>query len=257
MSEPTVLRTRQGSTAILTLDDPQHRNVLSAPMVAAIGAAYDDLERDADVTGVVLTGAGSAFCAGAELSTLERAAAGDMGPVESVYDGFLRVLRSPLVTIAAVNGPAVGAGFNLALACDVRIAAHGALFDTRFTALDLHPGGGHTWLLQRAVGAQNAALVCLFGQVWDAERARAGGLVASVHDAAELLPAAVALAGRLAGHDPALVRRITASLRLAASGSVGHDEMLRVETEAQEWSLRQPSFLRSLAAIRRRITQPR
>ena len=99
---------------------------------------------------VVLTGAGKAFCAGAELSVLRAAADGDFDSVRPVYEGFLRVLRSPLPTIAAVNGPAVGAGFNLALACDVRLAGRHAIFDTRFTQLRLHPGGGHTWLLARA-----------------------------------------------------------------------------------------------------------
>ena len=81
----------------------------------------------------------------------------------SIYDGFLRVLRSPLPTIAAVNGPAVGAGLNLALACDVRLAAESARFDTRFLRIGLHPGGGHVWMLERAVGPQAAAAMVLFG----------------------------------------------------------------------------------------------
>ena len=75
----------------------------------------------------------------------------------TIYEGFLRVLRSPLPTVAAVNGPAVGAGFNLALACDVRLAGTSARFDARFLRIGLHPGGGHTWMLDRAVGPQAAA----------------------------------------------------------------------------------------------------
>ena len=77
---------------------------------------------------------------------------GERRTVTSIYEGFLRVLRSPLPTVAAVNGPAVGAGMNLALACDVRIAGASARFDTRFLQIGLHPGGGHTWMLERAVG---------------------------------------------------------------------------------------------------------
>ena len=84
-------------------------------------------------------------------------------PSPSIYEGFLRVLRSPLPTIAAVNGPAVGAGMNLALACDVRLAGASARFDTRFVKIGLHPGGGHVWMLERAVGPQAAAAMVLFG----------------------------------------------------------------------------------------------
>lgn len=144
------------SVAVLTLTDPKRRNVLSPEMVAGIGDAFDRAESDPSVRCVVLTGAGNGFCAGAELDTLFRAAEGDFGPVTRVYDGFLRVLRSPLLTVAAVNGPAVGAGMNLALACDLRIAGPTAFFDTRFAQLRLHPGGGHMWLLQRAVGGISA-----------------------------------------------------------------------------------------------------
>src|SRR5205823_197881 len=97
--------------------------------------------------------------------------------LRSVYEGFLRVARSPLPTVAAVNGAAVGAGMNLALCCDVRIAGRSARFDTRFLKLGLHPGGGHTWMLQRAIGPQGAAAMVLFGDVLNGEAAEKCGLV--------------------------------------------------------------------------------
>ncbi|MFJ6983047.1 MULTISPECIES: enoyl-CoA hydratase-related protein [unclassified Streptomyces] len=254
--EPTepVRVERHGRTAVVTLDAPERRNVLSAAAVDAIGAAYDALEADPEIACVVLTGAGSAFCAGAELSVLEAAADGDFAPVRQVYDGFLRVLRSPLVTIAAVNGPAVGAGFNLALACDVRLAAASAVFDTRFAALGLHPGGGHTWLLTRAVGGQRATLATLFGETWDAHAAREHGLVAAVHADDTLLAEAIALGRRLDVHEPAYVRRLTTGLRLAA-GPVGHAEVLAYEERAQAWSLTRPAFLGRLRELRERIAR--
>ena len=84
------------------------------------------------------------------------------------------MLRSPLPTVAAVNGPAVGAGMNLALACDVRIAGASARFDTRFLRIGLHPGGGHAWMLDRAVGPQAAAAMVLFGARLDGARAAGG-----------------------------------------------------------------------------------
>ena len=180
MPESLVAVSVVGSVGIVELADPDRRNILTAAMVRGIADAFNQLEASDDVTCVVVTGRGRAFCAGAERSTLERAAKGGFASVMEVYDGFLRVLHSPLPTIAAVNGPAVGAGFNLVLACDVRLASTAARFDTRFSTLRLHPGGGHTWLLEKAVGHQQATLATLFGQVWDADRALATGLVASV-----------------------------------------------------------------------------
>ena len=256
MAQSEVLIERHGGTAVVTLNAPERRNVLSSSMVAAIASTFDSLEQDASVRCVVLTGAGPSFCAGAELSTLERAAAGDFRPVRAVYDGFLRVLESPIPTIAAVNGPAVGAGFNLALACDLRMASESARFDTRFAALHLHPGGGHTWLLTRAVGAQHAAMACLFSEVWDAETALARGLVAAVYYGHELLPAAIALASRLDPLDQEFVRKLTATLRLAASGA-SHAEVMAMETSAQRWSVREPSFLAGLAEITSRVGRGR
>jgi enoyl-CoA hydratase len=255
MSEPLVLVSRHDVVSVITLNSPSRRNVLSADMVAALAEAYDSAEAE-DVRCVVLTGAGQAFCAGADLSTLEAAAAGEFAPVRAVYDGFLRVMASPLPTIGAVNGPAVGAGFNLALACDVRLASPAACFDSRFAALRLHPGGGHTWLLSRAVGAQQAMMACLFGEVFGADSAREQGLVAAVHPAGELVPAAVELGSRLAGQSPEFVRRLTDTLR-RASGGLSHQEVLAEETAAQRWSLGQPEFLAGLSEVRSRVLRGR
>lgn len=249
----SVLVSRHGATAVVTLDQAAKRNVLSAMLVRAIGSAFDELEADETVHAVVLTGAGPAFCAGAELSTLRAAANGEFESVREVYDGFLRVLRSPLPTIAAVNGPAVGAGFNLALACDIRMASQKALFDTRFASLRLHPGGGHTWLLARIVGHQQAMLASLFGEIWCAERAQEVGLVASVHQPESLLEAAIALARRLDDQEPAFVRRLTESLRRTPNGT--HADALAHETAAQEWSTTRPAFLEGLAAIEARVAR--
>lgn len=256
MTEPELSVSRAGGVAVVTLQAPRRRNLLSAGMVRALADAFDELEDDPSVLSVVLTGAGSAFCAGADLSTLEDAALGRFEPVREVYEGFLRVLRSPLPTIAAVNGPAVGAGFNLALACDVRLAAEAAVFDTRFARLHLHPGGGHTWLLVQAVGRQQATLACLFGQVWDARQAQERGLVAEVHPGGGLLDAAVALGRRLDGQDGALVRRLTATIRESASAAE-HEQALAAETEAQLWSSRQPAFLAGVRELRAALDRRR
>ena len=184
--------------AVVTLVDVERRNAMSAPMVEEIVATFDTLESDGETAAVVITGEPPAFCSGADVSKLAALAEAETDAerraITSIYEGFLRVLRSPLPTIAAVNGAAVGAGMNLALACDVRLAAASARFDTRFVKIGLHPGGGHIWMLERAIGPQAAAAMVLFGVPVDGARAAEIGLAWSCHPDDELLDAARTLA---------------------------------------------------------------
>lgn len=242
-----------GNVAVVTLDDPDHRNPLNDAMVAAIGAAFDEAESRPEINCAVITGRGRAFCAGAELRVLEDSVNGDFSSVDTVYEGFLRVLGSPLPTIAAVNGPAVGAGMNLALACDIRIAGDRGRFDTRFTDLRLHPGGGHTWLLARAVGEQRAIAAVLFGQQWDATSAQTDGLVLQVVPGDELVAHAVSFAQRIATVDRPLVERLIGTLRSAREIPT-HTEALALETEAQRWSVGEPDFSKTVRALRESIS---
>jgi enoyl-CoA hydratase len=243
---------RDGAVAVLTLDDPRRRNALSAAMITEIAAALDDLESDPEIQAVVITGAGSAFCAGAELATLERAAEGDFDLVRKVYGGFLRVLQSPLLIIGAINGPAVGAGFNLALACDVRIAGDSARFVPRFAELRIFPGGGHTWMLSRAVGHQQAVMALLLGQTWNAADAVRVGLAAEAVPTGEVVDRARALASGLNDLEPEYTRRLIETLR-AVPDLAGHSEALELEAGHQEWSTRRAPFLDGLAKIKSSI----
>lgn len=245
-----------GSVGVVRLARSERRNVLDETMVRDLARAFERAENAPEVTAIVLTGAGPVFCAGASLDTLLASADGGFAEVEEVYEGFLRVLRSPLPTIAAVNGPAVGAGLNLALACDVRIASSTARFESRFAALRLHPGGGHTWLLEKAVGRQTATLMAMFGEVLDAEQALGHGLVASVHEPEALVDAAVEIGRRLEGLDGDYVRLVARSLR-EAEQTLEHRAMLEVETERQRWSTLQPDFRRGVRAIQDRISSRR
>ena len=245
---------RNGPVAVLTLDDPDRRNVLSAAMVSEIALAMDDLEADPAIRALVVTGAGTTFCAGAELATLEQAADGDFGLIRGVYGGFLRILNSPLVTIGAINGAAVGAGFNLALACDVRVAAETARFVCRFAELRIFPGGGHGWLLSRAVGHQQAALALLLGQTWNADQAYRVGLVADVVDRAKVVDTATGLGAGLGDMEAEYVRRLVRWLRRAPLVT-DHDGALEAEAVQQEWSTRRPAFLRGLADIKASVGQ--
>jgi enoyl-CoA hydratase len=172
----------------------------------------------------------------------------------SVYDGFLRVARSTLPTVAAVNGAAVGAGMNLALACDVRLASRSARFDTRFLKLGLHPGGGHTWMLRRSAGPQTAAAMVLFGEVLDGAEAERTGLVWQCVEDDALLPRARELAGAAADLPSKLVRRAKQTLARVGDAT-DHDDAVQIELTAQLWSLQQPEFAERLAAMRERISK--
>jgi enoyl-CoA hydratase len=231
-----------GGVAVVTLDDPERRNALSGPMVDEIVGAFDGLEADESVGAVVVTGAPPAFCAGADLSSLGKA---DRPGLNSIYDGFLRVARSTLPTIAAVNGAAVGAGVNLALVCDVRLAGRSARFDTRFLKLGLHPGGGHTWMMHRLVGPQGAAAMVLFGEVLDGEAAASHGLAWRCVDDDALIDEARAIAGRAAAAPRELMKRAKRTLARMATID-DHDEAVAVELEVQVWSMKQPDFAERL-----------
>ncbi|MGZ4760352.1 MAG: enoyl-CoA hydratase [Acidimicrobiales bacterium] len=235
--------------ATISLDDPDRRNALNAEMVDEIVAAFDAVEADDAVGAVVVTGRGKAFCAGADLSHL---GSSRRDGLLHIYEGFLRVGRSPLPTIAAVNGPAVGAGMNLALVCDVRLASFGARFDTRFLQLGIHPGGGHTWMLQRAVGPAAARAMLLFGEILGGAEAEQAGLVWRCVDDASLLDTAHELAARAAAAPRELTRRTKATLDDVLTID-GHDAAVARELETQLWSMDQPEFAERLAALQAKI----
>lgn len=237
--------------AVVTLDDPDRRNALNATMVGEIVATFDELEADDAVGAVVVTGAPPAFCAGADLGNLGEA---KRQGLLSIYEGFLRVGRSSLPTLAAVNGAAVGAGMNLAMVCDVRMAARRARFDTRFIDLGLHPGGGHTWMLRNTVGPHAAAAMVLFGQVLDGEEAERRGLVWRCVDDDALLDEAVAVAARAASGPKELVTEVKASLRDMAGISV-HADAVERELGPQVWSTDQPWFAERLAALKAKVSK--
>lgn len=239
--------------ATITLNNPGERNTLTQPMVEEIVAAMDAIETDEGVGAVVVTGAPPAFCAGANLGNLGSAE----GPgLRTIYEGFLRVARSPLPTIAAVNGAAVGAGMNMALGCDVRVAARRARFDTRFLQIGIHPGGGHTWMLRRIVGPQAAAAMVLFGEVLDGEQAERIGLAYRCVDDDALAATAHHLASKAAEVPRELAVVVKQTLQDMA-GVPSHDEAVDREIEPQVWSTRQPWFRERLAALQAKISSKR
>ncbi len=235
---------RREAVTVLTLDDPDRRNALTAELVDEIIAAVGEAEADPGVGALVVTGAPPAFCSGADVSNLvalSRDGGERASDVRGLYDGFLSVRDCTLPTIAAVNGPAVGAGFNLALCCDVRIAGASARFDSRFVRIGLHPGGGHAWMLERAVGPQAAAAMVLFGERVDGTRAVELGLAWRCVGDDVLLDEAVALAARAAEAPREVIVPVKQTLR-EAPWVPDFDTAVATELERQRRTFEQGSF---------------
>ncbi len=244
---------RRGRVAVLTFNDPDRRNVVSDELNAALLAAFDDLEADDGVGAVVLTGAGRAFCAGAVLDSLLSAREGSPGDLPDIYGGFLRVAHSPLPTVAAVNGAAVGAGMNMVLACDLVVAGASARFDTRFLSIGLHPGGGHTWRLRNITDLQTAKAMVLFNQVLGGEEAAERGLAWECVGDEELVDRAVGYAELAAAHPKELVARTKATLH-ATAGVDESEPAVELELGPQVWSMGQPAFVEMVSSLKARIS---
>lgn len=236
--------------ATLTLNNPGERNTLTAPLVAEIVAAMDRIEADPSVGALVVTGAAPAFCAGANLGNLAESTEESLG---NIYEGFLRIARSPLPTLAAVNGAAVGAGMNLALGCDVRIAGRRAKFDTRFLQIGIHPGGGHTWMFRRIAGPQATMAAVVFGEVMDGAEAERVGLVHRCVDDDQLLTMAHEMAARAAAAPRELVTTVKRTIQDMADID-NHPAAVKRELEPQIWSTRQPWFAERIAALQKKIS---
>lgn len=237
--------------AQVTVNDPDRRNAVSADLSTQLRAAVTEAESDSGVHALVITGAGKAFCAGADLSEL--GVATEEGLLR-IYDGFMAIAECTLPTIAAVNGAAVGAGLNLALAADVRIAGPRAMFDPRFQKLGIHPGGGASWMLQRAVGPQIARAALLFGMKFDAASAVQYGLALRLAD--DPVAAALQLAAGPASAPRETVLATKASMRATvAPGSIDtdlHYLALHTELGPQAISIASPEFASRLASSVRR-----
>ncbi|MEM5275970.1 crotonase/enoyl-CoA hydratase family protein [Cupriavidus taiwanensis] len=211
---------REGAVALITMNRPETRNAISDDdAVAAVVQMCDQLNHDMSIRAAVLTGAGPSFSSGGNLKTLRGKMGSGLGePVQSRYayrDGIQRVplafasLEVPI--IAAVNGPALGAGNDLACLCDIRIASENAVFAATFVKLGLIPGDGGAWLLPRVVGMSRACELAFTGDTIDASQALAWGLVSQVVPADDLVPMAMALAGRIArnsGHALRMTKRL-------------------------------------------------
>jgi enoyl-CoA hydratase/carnithine racemase len=211
----------EDGVATLALNRPDHLNAFTAGMVNEVLSALDEVDRDADVRAVILTGRGRAFSAGADLSAgaqtfdYDDEKSGDAIGAERVAttaaprDGCgritLRLFDCTKPVIAAVNGAAVGMGATMLLAADIRMASEGARFGFVFSRRGIAPEGASTWFLPKVVGISQAAEWLYTGRVFDAAEAHAAGLVRSLHPSADLLSAAGTLAAEIAEAAPVSV----------------------------------------------------
>jgi enoyl-CoA hydratase len=249
--DPRVRLERDGPVAVVTLDDPARRNALSLEVTTQLADAVDEVSQDASIGALVLTATPPAFCAGGSVDDLlaPRASLAEM------YAGFLAVAGLTIPSIAAVNGPVIGAGVNLPLACDVILCSPKARFDPRFMDLGIHPGGGHLWRMQRLVGRQAAAAMVIFGESLTGEEAARVGFAWRCVDDDELLDTAVAMARRAADRPRELVARAKVVLDASAAVDTSSDAF-DLEFAHQEWSMQQPAFQDRLAQLRDKLDKP-
>lgn len=228
-NDSPILLARHGHVAVLTINRPQTRNALSGEeMFAAFEARFAEFNADHSVRAAILTGGGTAFCSGGNVAEMRDKTGMFGGGPEEVAEGYrLGIQRIPCAfqmlevpIIAAVNGPAMGAGCDLASMCDIRIASSSARFAESFVKLGIIPGDGGCWLLPRVVGHSRAAELALTGDTITAEEALRMGLVSRVVAPEDLMTAALELAGRIAANPPQVLRWTKQLLRQAQTQSL-------------------------------------
>ncbi|HTR07803.1 MAG TPA: 2-(1,2-epoxy-1,2-dihydrophenyl)acetyl-CoA isomerase PaaG [Paraburkholderia sp.] len=220
--------------ATITLNRPDKLNSFTRAMHRELSGALDEVAA-AGARALVLTGAGRGFCAGQDLADLDftPGAMSDLGAlIEEHFNPLIKRLQAlPMPVIAAVNGTAAGAGANLALACDLVLAARSASFIQAFVKIGLVPDSGGTWFLPKRVGMARALGLAMTGDKLSAEKAESWGLVWQVTDDAELAQTATALAARLAQQPTRAIVATREALRASASNTL--DQQLDLERDLQ------------------------
>lgn len=252
MSFEHILFTIEQGVASLTLNRPDQLNSFNAQMHKEVREALKQVRQNAEVRCLLITGAGRGFCAGQDLGDRNVApgtAAPDLGEsIEKNYNPLIRSLRDlPMPVICAVNGVAAGAGANIALACDITLAAKSASFIQAFCKIGLVPDSGGTWTLPRAVGMARAKALALLGDRLSAEQAEQWGMIWRCVDDAALQDEALKLARQLATQPTyglALIKRA-----LNASASNSFDEQLDLERDLQRLAGRSEDYREGVSAF--------
>ncbi len=221
-----LLSTSEGATLILTLSNPEHRNALGPEMYAAGVEALSVAESSADIKSVVITGQGGTFSAGGNLQRLNQNR--QLPPehqaqsIEGLHNLIEAIRTFPKPVIAAVEGPAAGAGFSLALACDLIVAARNSIFVMAYSNIALSPDGGGTWSLSRCVPRQLATELLMFGERIGAERLHQLGVVNLLCERGQALGTALSRASLLNNKAPNALASIKELLNDADASSLNH-----------------------------------
>lgn len=247
---PILVDTRSGYR-IITLNRPQRLNAFTEAMHEALKLALDEAEGDAGCRALLLTGAGRGFCAGQDLND-RLAKPGETvvlgGTLETYYNPLVRRLRAlPFPVVAAVNGVAAGAGANVALACDIVLAARSANFVQSFAKIGLIPDAGGTYILPRLLGAARARALALTAEPVSAERAEAWGLIWKAVDDSALMPEAEKLCAHFAKAPTAGLALIKRALD--ASWDNDLDAQLDLERELQREASLTPDYAEGVRAF--------
>jgi len=254
MTAPLRVDRSDGGVVVLTLDLPDRRNAMTPELTAAWQAAIADLAVDPDLRCVVVTGAGSAFCAGGDVGWIGAEADASVAALRTrmmrFYRAWLGIRDLEVPTIAAVNGAAIGAGLCLALACDVRYATPDARFAAPFTTLGMHAGMAATWLLPEAVGVPAARELLFTGRAVAGEEAVRLGLVNRIFASEGFLDAVLEVATNIAAAAP-VATRLT-KVALASGGHASFEAALQWEGLALPITLATDDLQEGLAAARER-----
>jgi len=251
MSEPLVLVGREGGYRILTLNRPERLNAFTDAMHEELRAAIEDAERDEDCRALLLTGAGRAFCSGQDLN--DRLLKPGEKPVpreslEKYYNPLVRKLHAlPFPVVAAVNGAAAGAGANVALACDIVIAARSASFTQSFARIGLIPDSGGTYILPRLIGEARARALMLTAQPVSAAQAAEWGMIWRCVDDDQLMPEAMALCAQFATAPTQGLALIKRALDASATNTL--DAQLDLERDLQRHAVLSPDYAEGVRAF--------
>lgn len=224
----------EGGIARITLNRPQQRNALDIPTLQALHALLEQLNGDPAVRVALLTGTGRSFCAGADLAEWAaaeaRGALETYGWTEAAHALMTRLHSLDKPTIAAINGTAVGAGMDLALCCDFRLAGQSARFKAGYTGMAYSPDAGASWHLPRLIGSEQAKRLLFLDELWSAQQALDVGLVGELCSDEQLLASATELAARLASGPTFAFAQTKQLMRDGASRSLA--EQLHAELAA-------------------------
>lgn len=251
---------RAGGVATWTLNLPEKRNPISgAAMLERLLTLLEEAHQDPSLRAVVLTGAGSAFSSGGDVTEMTARTGMFAAPPmelrrhyeEGIQALVVALFHSEVPIVAAVNGPAVGAGLDLALLCDIRVASTRAVFAESFVRIGLVPGDGGAWLLPRAVGASRAAHMALTGDRIDARTALDWGIVTRVEEPEDLMSSALEVAERLAANPRTAVRLTKRLLRRGQTHSLA--DSLDLAASLQALAHQDDEHVAAVAALADRI----